>query len=208
MGAQFITLEGSEGAGKSTAMACITAQLDAWQVPYITTREPGGEANAERIRELLLHSDHLADETELLLMFAARNEHLAKVIRPALAAGQWVVSDRFVDASFAYQGQGRGIAWSTIEFLERWVVADTQPDLTLLLDVDPATGLQRAAQRSDKDRIEQEDLTFFEQIRQGYLQRAEQDPGRIKLVDANQSIAQVQAQIVDHMKAFKTGLEP
>lgn len=208
MTAQFITLEGSEGAGKSTAMACVTAQLDAWQVPYICTREPGGERNGERIRELLLHSEHLATKTELLLMFAARNEHLTKVIRPALAAGKWVVSDRFVDASYAYQGHGRGIDWATIEFLEQWVVEATQPALTLLLDVDPAVGLQRAAKRSAKDRIEKEDLAFFEHIREGYLLRAKQHPQRIQLIDANQNMDDVALQINASMQKFKARLNP
>lgn len=204
--AQFISLEGSEGAGKSSAISVITQQLESWGVTYIFTREPGGEHNAEKIRELLLHSDHLAAKTELLLMFAARNEHVEKVIRPALAAGQWVISDRFVDASYAYQGFGRGIEWSTIEFLENFVVQDTKPDLTLLLDVVPEIGLSRAAQRSNKDRIEKEDLRFFENIRRGYLQRADQEPSRIKLIDANKSIREVSDDIIAAMHAFKVGL--
>lgn len=204
--AQFITLEGSEGAGKTTALNTLTDTLDGWGVTYIKTREPGGEANAEQIRELLLHSEHLDARTELLLMFAARNEHLVKVIRPALAAGQWVISDRFVDASFAYQGFGRGIAWSTIEYFESMVVQETQPNLTLLLDVDPAEGLARAANRSSKDRIEQEDLAFFTNIRKGYMKRAEADAGRIKLVDANQSVAAVQQQIYRLLTTFRQGL--
>ncbi len=201
--AKFITLEGSEGAGKSTALSTITAQLDAWQVPYIVTREPGGEANAEQIRSLLLHSDHLAAKTELLLMFAARNEHVVKVIRPALAAGTWVVSDRFVDASYAYQGLGRGLDWKTIEFLEELVVGGTKPDLTLLLEVDPQTGLNRAADRSQKDRIEQEDAAFFENICRGYQLRAKAEPNRIKSINANLSIAEVKQQIIAQMDGFK-----
>ncbi len=204
--AQFISLEGSEGAGKSSAIEVMTAQLKDWNVPFIHTREPGGEANAEKIRSLLLHSDHLAAKTELLLMFAARNEHVEKVIRPALASGQWVISDRFVDASYAYQGFGRGIEWSTIEFLEKFVVQDTKPDLTLMLDVVPEVGLSRAAQRSAKDRIEKEDLMFFENIRKGYLKRADLEPNRIKLIDANQSIDEVGHAIKATMQAFKAGL--
>ncbi len=204
--AQFISLEGSEGAGKSSAIDTICTQLEAWEVPFIHTREPGGEHNAEKIRSLLLHSDHLEAKTELLLMFAARNEHVVKVIRPALAAGQWVVSDRFVDASYAYQGFGRGITWSNIEFLEQFVVNDTQPNLTLLLDVDPQTGLSRAAQRSDKDRIEREHLMFFENIRKGYLKRAAQDPSRIKIIDANQSMEEVSNHISASLQAFKARL--
>lgn len=201
--ARFITLEGSEGAGKTTALNIIKNTLDQWQVPYIVTREPGGERNGEAIRELLLHSEHLEAKTELLLMFAARNEHLEKVIRPALSKGVWVVSDRFVDASFAYQGKGRGIPWSTIEFFESFVVCQTQPDLTLYLDVDPEVGLNRAADRSEKDRIEKESLAFFKLIREGYLQRLEQHPGRMIKIDANLDIASVTQQIIDVLEAAK-----
>lgn len=204
--AQFITLEGSEGAGKTTAMQVITECLDAWQVPYITTREPGGEFNAEQIRELLLHSEHLDAKTELLLMFAARNEHLVKVIRPALAAGKWVVSDRFVDASYAYQGFGRGIEWNSIAFLEQMIVAETQPDLTILMDVDIEVGLQRAANRSVKDRIEKEALSFFENIKKGYAKRLQAEPSRIKSIDANADIATVKNDIVAVLQAFRNGL--
>jgi dTMP kinase len=203
---RFISLEGSEGAGKSTAMQTITGMLDDWGVEHIRTREPGGQANAEQIRDLLLHSDHLDDNTELLLMFAARNEHLVKTIRPALEQGIWVVSDRFVDASFAYQGFGRQISWQTIEYLEQWIVADTHPDLTIYLDVDPEVGLKRAADRSAKDRIEKENLSFFNHIRQGYLKRLEQQPERIKKVDANQNIAAVADQIRHILQQHKVRL--
>jgi len=203
---RFITLEGSEGAGKSTAMQAITGVLTEWGIEHIRTREPGGQANAEQIRELLLHSDHLDDNTELLLMFAARNEHLVKTIRPALKQGIWVISDRFVDASFAYQGFGRQISWQTIEYLEQWIVADTQPDLTVYLDVDPEVGLQRAANRSAKDRIEKENLSFFNHIRQGYLKRLEQQPQRMKKVDANQNIAAVADQIRHILQQHKVRL--
>ena len=205
--AKFITLEGSEGAGKSSAMATLTKQLTDWGINYIQTREPGGEPNAEHIRELLLHSDHLHARTELLLMFAARNEHVTKVIRPALEQGIWVVSDRFVDASYAYQGLGRGISWETIEYLEQWVVGDIPPDLTLLLDVEPQTGLERAAKRSTKDRIEQEKAPFFDQIRRGYMTRAKADPERIKIIDANQSETAVQQQIIRQLHEFKSTVE-
>ncbi|MFC3193691.1 dTMP kinase [Marinicella sediminis] len=204
---RFISLEGSEGAGKSTAMNAIASVLDDWGIDFIKTREPGGEANAERIRELLLHSEHLDDNTELLLMFAARNEHLVKTIRPALEKGIWVVSDRFVDASFAYQGFGRNIAWSTIEYLEDWVVADTRPDLTVYLDVDPLTGLKRAARRSAKDRIEKESIHFFNNIRKGYWQRLEQNPQRIKRVDANQDIQQVTTDVMNVLNTYREQLQ-
>ena len=204
--ARFITLEGSEGAGKTTALDVIKQTLDTWQVPYVVTREPGGEENAEAIRRLLLHSEHLESKTELLLMFAARNEHLEKIIRPALAKGSWVVSDRFVDASFAYQGLGRGIAWSTIEYFEALVVAETRPDLTLYLDVDPEIGLSRAADRSEKDRIEKENLAFFKNIRSGYLKRFEHEPQRIKKIDANRDIVAVAQEVIHVLEQAKQGL--
>ncbi len=200
---QFISLEGSEGAGKSSAMQVITATLDSWQVPFVVTREPGGEKNAEQIRELLLHSDHLESKTELLLMFAARSEHVSKVVRPALEAGQWVVSDRYVDASYAYQGYGRGINWSTIEYLEKLIVNSTTPDLTILLDVDPVVGLKRAENRSNNNRIEKEDLSFFNNIRKGYHKRLIQNPDRMKLIDANQSMDAVKAAIKVQLGQFK-----
>ena len=203
---QFISLEGSEGAGKSTAMQVIAKQLNQWNVPFIQTREPGGEPNAERIRELLLHSRHLTSKTELLLMFAARNEHLEKVIRPALNIGQWVVSDRFVDASYAYQGFGRGLQWQTIEYLEQLVVNHSKPNLTLLLDVDPKIGLNRASKRSEKDRIEKEGLQFFENIRAGYQKRAQLEPERIKVLNADLSVEDVEKQIVAQLELFKQGL--
>lgn len=198
--AKFITLEGSEGAGKTTALQVIKNTLETWGVPYILTREPGGEENAEAIRELLLHSDHLESKTELLLMFAARNEHVEKVIKPNLAQGIWVVSDRFVDASFAYQGLGRGIDWSTIEFFEDMVVGETQPNLTLYLDVEPEVGLKRAADRSEKDRIEKEDLAFFKNIRSGYMKRLDQCPRRIKKINANRDLASVTQQIIHELE--------
>lgn len=203
---QFISLEGSEGAGKSSAIQVISEQLTHWQVPFIQTREPGGEHNAEQIRDLLLHSEHLEAKTELLLMFAARNEHLVKVIRPAMAAGQWVVCDRFVDASYAYQGFGREIQWQTIDYLTQLVVGDTMPNLTLLLDVDPEVGLQRAAERSKKDRIEKEALQFFKNIRSGYLQRAKKDGERIKIINANLTINAVGSQILTALEQFKQNL--
>ncbi len=204
--AQFITLEGSEGAGKSSAMSVITSVLDDWSVPYITTREPGGDVNAEKIREILLYAEHLDAQTELLLMFAARNEHVVKTIRPALAAGTWVISDRFVDASFAYQGGGRGIENKVIEEMERFTVGETQPGLTLYLNVTPAVGLARAAARSEKDRIEKEDMAFFHAIQKAYLQRWQSNPDRIKCIDADLDIKAVTTQIKNEMIAFKERL--
>lgn len=207
MNARFITLEGSEGAGKTSALNCIKSQLDLWGVNYITTREPGGEVNAEKIREILLHADHLDAQTELLLMFAARNEHVVKVIRPALAKGIWVISDRFVDASFAYQGGGRNLPNSDLQFLEQMTVGDTVPDLTLYLDVDPEVGLARAAARSEKDRIEKEQESFFHAIRQAYLNRALQAPERIITIDANRNMDAVAAQIEHELQRFKESLD-
>jgi len=204
--ARFITLEGSEGAGKTTALGIIQKTLSDWGVSYVQTREPGGEENAEAIRELLLYSDHLDAKTELLLMFAARNEHVVKVIRPNLDNNIWVVSDRFVDASFAYQGLGRGLQWETIEYLEQFVVESTQPDLTLYLDVEPKIGLDRAANRSEKDRIEKESISFFNNIRAGYLKRMKEDSNRIKKIDANQNIQSVTNQIIAVLNNAKKDL--
>ncbi|KAA3646082.1 MAG: dTMP kinase [Proteobacteria bacterium] len=206
--ARFITLEGSEGAGKTTALNTIKNQLEQWQVPFIVTREPGGEVTAELIRDILLHTEHLEAMTELLLMFAARNEHVKKVIRPSLDQGTWVVSDRFVDASFAYQGFGRKLDLALIKQLEQLTVGNTQPDLTLWLDVRPEIGLQRASSRSEKDRIEQENIDFFQRIREGYLNRQAQHPKRIKTIDANQSAQAVQEQIINQIQAHEYWVKP
>lgn len=204
--ARFITLEGSEGAGKTTALKVIQETLNDWGVTFVQTREPGGEENAETIRDLLLYSDHLDAKTELLLMFAARNEHVTKVIRPNLDNNIWVISDRFVDASFAYQGLGRGLQWDTIEYLEKFVVGETQPDLTLYLDVEPEIGLKRAASRSEKDRIEKESIAFFNNIRAGYLKRMAENSMRIKKIDANQNIESVRIQIIKVLDTEKQEL--
>lgn len=206
--ARFITLEGSEGAGKTTALNTIKNQLEQWQVPYIVTREPGGEPSAELIRDILLHTEHLEPLTELLLMFAARNEHVKKVIHPSLDQGTWVISDRFVDASFAYQGFGRGIDLDFIGQLERLTVGDTQPDLTLWLDVDPDIGLKRASDRSEKDRIEQENDAFFKRIQSGYAHRQAADPDRIKRIDANLSVSAVQEQIAHLIETYDYWMKP
>ncbi len=203
---RFISLEGSEGAGKSSAIETIQSVLNSWKVPYVITREPGGEPQAEKIRDILLHSDHLDAKTELLLMFAARNEHVVKVIRPALASGKWVVSDRFVDASFAYQGGGRQIDLTILQFLERLTVGQTMPDLTLYLDVKPEVGLARAAARSDKDRIEKEQLDFFYAIRNAYLERANQNPHRIKKINANCALSEVNESIRQTMVRFQESM--
>ncbi|OGI56560.1 MAG: dTMP kinase [Candidatus Muproteobacteria bacterium RBG_19FT_COMBO_61_10] len=196
---KFITLEGSEGAGKSTSLAYIQSYLAGQGVAVIGTREPGGTDIGEQLRNILLQGrgQGMASDTELLLMFAARAEHLDKLIRPALAAGQWVLCDRFTDATYAYQGGGRGIADARIRVLENWTQGDLRPDVTLLFDIPTAQGLQRAGRRSTPDRFEQEDQDFFERVRQRYLARAAEEPGRIHLINAAVDIAGVQAQLRD-----------
>lgn len=194
---RFITVEGVEGAGKSTCIGHIRDMLTDAGKQVIVTREPGGTALSEEIRGLLLahRQEGVAVETETLLMFAARAEHLAKVIRPALAAGQWVLCDRFTEASYAYQGGGRGLARERIEVLEQWLQGELRPDLVLLLDVPVRLGLERAAQRSARDRFESEDIAFFERVRAAYLDQAQRHPQRFRIIDASRELAQVQQQI-------------
>lgn len=188
---KFITLEGVDGAGKSTHIPLITELLRAGGRELVVTREPGGTQLAERLREMLLH-DAMCAETETLLMFAARREHLAQVILPALERGAWVLSDRFTDASFAYQHGGRGVSASKIETLERWVQESLQPDMTLLFDVPVAVSCQRLAGARDPDRFEQENADFFERIRTAYLERARQFPQRFRIIDASRTIPEIQ----------------
>ena len=194
---RFITVEGGEGAGKSSNLAFIQSMLEAAGKPVLFTREPGGTPLGESIRELLLGHQHtgMADETELLLMFAARAEHLHSKIVPALEAGTWVLCDRFTDASYAYQGAGRGIARERIATLENYVQGDLRPDLTLLLDLPVETGLKRAGNRSAPDRFEKEAVNFFEKVRRGYLQIAADEPERVRIIDASPALDQVQQQI-------------
>ncbi len=193
----FITLEGGEGAGKSTQLAYIRQRIEAAGIPLHVTREPGGTPLAEQIRTLLLdHRDEeMAPDTELLLMFAARAQHLARLVRPALARGEWVLCDRFTDATYAYQGGGRGIGFARIAVLEDWVQGELRPDLTLLLDLPVAVGMARAGRRGELDRFEREQRDFFERVRAAYLTRAEQAPQRFRVIDAAQDIAGVQRQI-------------
>ncbi|GBG13041.1 dTMP kinase [Novimethylophilus kurashikiensis] len=198
---KFITLEGVDGAGKSTHIPLITELLRAGGRELIVTREPGGTQLAERLREMLLH-DAMCAETETLLMFAARREHLAQVILPALERGAWVLSDRFTDASFAYQHGGRGVSASKIETLERWVQESLQPDMTLLFDVPVAVSCQRLAGARDPDRFEQENADFFERIRTAYLERARQFPQRFRIIDAGRTIPEIQ----ETLKALLHGL--
>jgi dTMP kinase len=190
----FITLEGPEGAGKSTNRDFIASRLRERGVEVLLTREPGGTPLAERIRELLLapSDESMAVDTELLLMFAARAQHLDRVIRPALEAGQVVLCDRFTDATYAYQGGGRGVSMARIAELERFVQGGLRPDLTLVFDLPVEVGLQRAAARGRLDRFEQEDRSFFDAVRQTYLERAAQAPERYRVIDAAKPLADVQ----------------
>ncbi len=190
----FITLEGPEGAGKSTNREYLAQRLREHSLDVVLTREPGGTPLAERIRELLLApaDEPMNSDTELLLVFAARAQHLAQVIRPALARGAVVLCDRFTDATYAYQGGGRGLPTSRIEQLECFVQGEMRPDLTLIFDLPVEIGLSRAAARGRLDRFEQEGLEFFEAVRSAYLDRAQQDRQRYRVVDAGQSLAAVQ----------------
>jgi dTMP kinase len=194
---KFLTIEGTEGVGKSTNLAFVRDWLQAKGVEVVVTREPGGTPLAEEIRSLLLAKrDEPVNETaELLLVFAARAQHIAQVIQPALARGAWVLSDRFTDATFAYQGGGRGLSTETIAQLEQLVQGSLRPDLTLILDIDVELGLNRARQRGELDRFESETMAFFERVRSAYRARAEQAPSRYALVDAGQELVAVQADI-------------
>ncbi len=194
---RFITVEGSEGVGKSSNLDFIESLLIGAGKTVVRTREPGGTELGERLRAILLDAkqQNICDDAELLLMFAARAQHLAEVIRPALAAGNWVLCDRFTDATYAYQGAGRGIPFERIAVLEQWVQGDLRPDLTLLLDMPVADGLARAGARSAPDRFEREQAAFFERVREGYLQRARQEPERFRIIDASPPLPEVQAQI-------------
>ena len=196
---RFITLEGGEGVGKTTNLAFIEDYLTTRGVDLLRTREPGGTPLGERIRGLLLDSDGMNSSAELLLVFAARAQHLDEVIRPALAAGRWVLCDRFTDASYAYQGGGRNLDLSVICFLEQWVQAGLQPDLTLLLDTSIEVGMSRVRDRGATDRFESEHLGFFEKVRAAYLYRADKYPDRIKRIDASGSLGSVQAGIAMHL---------
>lgn len=188
---RFITFEGIDGAGKSTQHTWAVDYLRAQGHAVVATREPGGTPLGEKLRALLL-SEPMHLETEALLMFAARREHVAEVIEPALARGDWVVCDRFVDASFAYQGGGRGLAWDKLERLAQWVLGDLQPNLTLVFDAPVAVAQQRLhAATANPDRFEQEQAAFFERVRAAYLRLAAENPGRVHLIDATQTPSQI-----------------
>ena len=201
---RFITVEGIEGAGKSTQMAVIGQFLGRQGIRVVVTREPGGTPLSEAVRALLLDPDNrgMSADTELLLVFAARAEHLHKVIRPALESGDWVLSDRFTDATFAYQGGGRGIAAARIAVLEEWVQGGLQPDLTLLLDVAVEAGMARIAGRGQPDRFEREDGEFFQRVRTSYLQRAAAEPRRFRRIDASAPAEQVGRSVLDAVGAL------
>jgi dTMP kinase len=192
--AKFITLEGMDGAGKSTHIPTIIATLQSRGHEVVSTREPGGTVLGERLRELLLH-ENMHAETETLLMFAARREHIATVIAPALDRGAYVLSDRFTDATFAYQSGAKGVSAAKVELLEQWVQGDLQPDLTLLFDVPVEISMQRLAAARSPDKFEREDAAFFTRIRQAYLQRAQQNPARFRIIDGSKSLDKVKAAV-------------
>lgn len=210
MAGVFITVEGIEGVGKTTNMAFVQNFLQSHGVELTVTREPGGTPLAEKVRALLLdHSDEVLNEdAELLLVFAARAQHLSQLIKPALEKGNWVLSDRFTDATYAYQGGGRGLSINMISQLEQSVQGDLRPDLTLLLDVPVDVGLARAGQRGELDRFEREKRAFFENVREAYLSRAAAEPARFAIIDASQPLEQVQADIAAALTPFlqKQGL--
>jgi len=202
---KFITLEGGEGAGKSTVLSAVREQLVADGADVIITREPGGTPAGEAIRGVLLDPalhGAIAPETELLLMFAARAQHVRETIKPALAAGRWVLSDRFTDASYAYQGGGRAQPLERIAELERWAADDLQPDLTLLLDLPVGIGLARARGRGPADRIELEAQDFFERVRAAYRARAAAQPARFRVIDASQPLDAVLDQVRNAIGEF------
>ena len=190
---KFITLEGIDGAGKSTHIAFVAESLRKRAKEVVVTREPGGTVLGEKLRELLL-SQPMQVETECLLMFAARREHIAQVIAPALAAGRWVVSDRFTDATYAYQGAGRGMAKDRLASLEYWIQAGLRPDLTLVFDVPVELAVERVS-GSHKDRFEGEDRAFFERIRGEYLARAAAEPDRMRVVDGSRPLPEVRKEV-------------
>ncbi len=202
MRGKFITLEGSEGVGKTTNLQFIQSRLESKGIELLVTREPGGTPLAEEIREMLLAKrDENFDVTaELLLMFAARSQHLNQVIKPAIEKGTWVLCDRFTDATFAYQGYGRNVDLEQIETLEKLVQGDVQPDATFLLDIDVEVGLERARARAALDRFEDEKISFFERVREGYLARANKFSDRFYIVDAGQPLNDVQRDIDKYLE--------
>jgi dTMP kinase len=198
---KFITFEGIDGAGKSTHITFVSDYIKARGIELVSSREPGGTPLGEKLRQIVLHEKmHL--ETEALLVFASRREHIAQVIKPALERGAWVISDRFTDSTFAYQGGGRGTSLAKLEVLEQWVHPDLQPDLTLLFDVPLDVARARLDATRDLDKFEQEKADFFAATRNEYLRRAAQFPERFRVIDSTQSIAAIQVQIAAILDAF------
>lgn len=193
---KFITLEGMDGAGKTTQLEWLRTRLLARGTPLTVTREPGGTPLGEALRKLLLDcGESRHPETEALLMFAARREHILQVIEPALASGRWVLCDRFTDATYAYQAGGSGMAWERVSALEQWVQGELRPDLTLYFDLAPEIGRARAQQARAPDRFEREQHAFYERVRAAYLRRASEHPDRIRVIDAARTIADVQKEL-------------
>ncbi len=200
----FVTFEGGEGAGKSTAIGAASALLARLDVRHRVTREPGGTPLGDGLRQLVLDPRHngMCPEAELLIMFAARAQHVVETIQPSLSGGQWVVSDRFTDASYAYQGAGRGLPQETIAGLERWAVFGLQPDLTFLVDIPVDEGLRRIAGRGATDRMEREAIGFFERVRAAYRARAAAAPERFRVVDATRALPEVVAEVERELEAL------
>jgi len=201
---KFITIEGTEGVGKSTNIEFMLNYLHENSIDSIVTREPGGTENAEKIRDILLNSNNeqVPEIAELLLFFSARSFHVSNAIIPALQNGKSVICDRFTDATIAYQGYGRGFDISQINMLSSWVLADLKPDITILLDAPADIGMQRTMNRGYRDRMESEDISFYERVRQGYLKLAIEQPNRFQVIDATQSLQEVQADIKNHLDSL------
>lgn len=208
MRGKLITLEGGEGVGKSTNLAFIQQQLERAGVELVVTREPGGTEVAEKIRQLLLtpSAEPICELAELLLVFAARAQHVEQLIKPALERGAWVLCDRFVDATYAYQGGGRAMSLETIAILERMVLSEVRADMTLLLDLPVEVGMARARARAELDRFEQEQLSFFEAVRAAYLARAKAEPDRVVIIDAAPALEMVQQQISTALERLQLGV--
>ena len=202
--AKFITVEGVEGVGKTTNIDAMRGVLEQRGIDFILTREPGGTPLAEEIRDMLLkdQDENVTSQTELLLIFAARAQHLNQVIKPSLDHGVWVICDRFTDATYAYQGGGRGIDSAKISLLENLVQEELRPDLTLILDLDPQVGLSRATNRGELDRFEKQQLDLFDRVRKVYLQRAAAEPHRCVIIDASHELEQVKASVAAAMEAL------
>ena len=204
MSGKFITIEGTEGAGKSTNLSSIEKVLNDFDISYIVTREPGGTAVGEELRSVLLKNEsiNISGQTELLLMFASRMQHINDVIKPALKLNKWVICDRFTDASYAYQGYGRQLNLSFISSLENLVHPDLQPDLTLILDVPVNIAMGRVHDRGNLDRFEQEDVAFFNRVRAGYKEIAKNNIDRCREIDASKDLAEVQAEVMHIIRDF------